>query len=167
MRHGAHDAGDQARERPTRSTMWGRIRESMSDTRVSVERVSRTGTHPCSDDDTRTLSRLHRRPDAAVVIEQHKTVARHVGRPTARGDALLKHQGAAPCAPSLRSAPMYHPDGTIGACPTVGRMYLVLVGQRRCVLKRGACCETPTVASSPTMPRICAATRPHLRPQPL
>jgi hypothetical protein len=36
------------------------------------------------------LSRLHRRPDAAVVIERHKTAARHVGRLTARGDAHLR-----------------------------------------------------------------------------
>ena len=26
--------------------------------------------------------------------------------------------------------PMYHPDGAIGACATVGRMSLVRVGQR-------------------------------------
>src|SRR5438128_10717527 len=33
---------------------------------------------------------------------------------------------------------MYHPTGAIGACPTVGRMSLVRVGQRRW------CCGMPT-----------------------
>ena len=50
---------------------------------------------------------------------------------------------------------MYHPTAPIGACPTVGRMSLVRVGQR------GGCCGMPTAGSSPTKSRIRDATKLH------